>query len=72
MPMDAYTEIPNHLLNVNCCVIYSHRHRWELPVNYPIFTVVMVISHYIDRILGIIVTPDFLYNIQDNKKILSG
>ena len=35
-------------------------HRWELPGNYPVFTVVMVIYHYIERIWRIIVTPQFL------------
>ena len=27
-----------------------HVHRWELPGNYPVFTVVMVIYHYVERI----------------------
>ena len=35
-------------------------HRWELPGNYPVFTVVMVIYHYVERIWRIIVTPNFL------------
>ena len=42
------------------------RHRWELPGNYPIFTVVMVIYHYIERIWRILVTTIFLYNIYDH------
>ena len=46
-------------------------HRWELPGNYPVFTVVMVIYHYIERIWRIIFTPNFPYNIYDHKKILS-
>ena len=25
------------------------KHRWELPGNYPVFTVVMVIYHYVER-----------------------
>ena len=25
-------------------------HRWELPGNYPVFSVVMVIYHYVERI----------------------
>ena len=41
-------------------------HRWELPGNYPVFTVVMVIYHYIDRIWRILVTPIFLYIIYDH------
>ena len=31
-------------------------HRWELPGNYLVFTVVMVIYHYIERIQIILVT----------------
>ena len=42
-------------------------HRWVLPVNYPVFTVVMVIYHYVDRIWRILVIPIFLYKIYDNK-----
>ena len=34
-------------------------HRWELPGNYPVFTVVMVIYHYVERIWRILVTPIF-------------
>ena len=32
---------------------------WELPSNYPVFTVVMVIYHYVERIWRIPVTPIF-------------
>ena len=32
-------------------------HRWELPGNYPVFNVVMVIHHYVERIWRILVTP---------------
>ena len=46
------------------------RHRWELPVNYPIFTVGMVTYHYVERIWRILVTPNVLYNIYDHEKIL--
>ena len=35
-------------------------HRWELPGNYPVFTVVMVIYHYVERIWKILVSPHFL------------
>ena len=41
----------------------SGDHRWEVPGNYPVFTVVMVIYHYIERIWRILVTPYSLYNI---------
>ena len=34
-------------------------HRWELPGNYPVFTVVMVIYHNVERIWRILVTPIF-------------
>ena len=42
------------------------RHRWELPDNYPVFTVVMVIYHYVERIWRILVTPILIYNIYDH------
>ena len=41
-------------------------HRWELPGNYPVFTVVMVIYHYVERIWRILVTTILLYNIYDH------
>ena len=34
-------------------------HIWELPGNYPVFTVVMVIYHYVERIWRIIFEPNF-------------
>ena len=34
-------------------------HRWELPGNYPVFTVVMANYHYVARIWRILVTPNF-------------
>ena len=34
-------------------------HRWELPGNYPVFSVVMVIYHYVERIWKILVTSVF-------------
>ena len=30
--------------------IWERAHRWELPGNYPVFTVVMVIYHYVEII----------------------
>ena len=45
--------------------------RWELPIDYPVFTVVMVIYHYVDRIWRIRVTLNFPYNIYDHEKTLS-
>ena len=41
--------------------------RRELPGNYPVFTVVMVIYHYVERIWRIIVTPNFFYNIYNDE-----
>ena len=46
---------------------YSDKHRWELPGNYPVFTVVMVIYHYVERIWRVLVTPIILYNIYDHE-----
>ena len=43
------------------------RHRWELPGNYPVFTMVILMYHYVKRIWGILFTPNFLYNIYDNE-----
>ena len=34
-------------------------HRWELTGNYPVFTMVMVIYNYVDRIWRNLVTLDF-------------
>ena len=40
-------------------------HRWELPDNYPVFTVVMVIYHCVERIGELMLPPIFCitYNI---------
>ena len=38
-------------------ILSDSEHRWELPGNYPVFTVVMVIYHYVERIWIILVTP---------------
>ena len=37
----------------------SSNHRWELLSNYPVFTVLMVIYHYVDKIWRILITPVF-------------
>ena len=47
-------------------------HRWELPFNYPVFTVVMVIYHYVEIIWRILVTPNFSYNVPDNERYYTG
>ena len=44
-------------------------HRWELPVLY--YHETMVIYHYVERIWRILVTPNFLYNINNHEHILS-
>ena len=51
--------------------LVRRQHVWGLPSNYPVFAVVMVIYHYVERIRRILVTPYFLYNIYSNEKILS-
>ena len=45
-------------------------HRFELPGNCPVFTVVMVICHYIEIIGEFLLPPIRLYNIYDHHKIL--
>ena len=50
--------------------VFILENRWELQVNYPVFTVVTVIYHYVERIWRILVTPNLLYNIK-NEYILS-
>ena len=42
---------------------YMDRRRWELSGIYTVFTAVMVIYHYVERICRILFTPNFLYNI---------
>ena len=45
----------------------SQKHRWELPGNYPVFTVVTVIYHSVERIWRVLVTPIILYKIYDHE-----
>ena len=47
-------------------LIHTHKHRWSLTGTYTVFTVVMVIYCYVERIWRILVTPVF-YNIFDHK-----
>ena len=44
---------------------FNLQHRWQLPGNYPVFNLVMVVYHYVETIWIILVTPNFLYNIYD-------
>ena len=46
-------------------------HIWELTGNYLVFTVVMVVYHYVEIIWRILVTPNFSYKVYDHEKILS-
>ena len=50
----------------------SWDHIWELPGNYPVFAVSMVIYHYVERIWRILVTTDFSYNIYDHENYHPG
>ena len=45
-------------------------HKWELPVNYSVFTVLMLIYHYIESILRILVTPNFFITNKITKSII--
>ena len=47
-------------------------HIWELPGNYPVFIMVMVIYHYAERIWRILVTPDFFITYTIMRKKYSG
>ena len=47
-------------------------HGGHLMVTYPIFAVVMVIYHYIERIWRILITPNFFYDIYDREKYYPG
>ena len=56
--------LPQHNIGKNYKYLDScHNHRWELTGNYPHFIVVMVICHYNEIILMILITPRSLYNI---------
>ena len=43
-------------------------HIWELPGNYPVFIMVMIIYHYVEKIWRIIVTPNFCITYIIKKK----
>ena len=54
-----------------CALFFWHgSHRWGLSGDYPIFTLLMVICHYIDRIGDFLLLPLFWYNIYDREIIL--
>ena len=60
---DGTSHKGTEIVNIFCSIL---NHRWELPGNYPVFTVVMVIYHDVERIWKILVTPNFLYNIYNH------
>ena len=47
-------------------------HRWDLPGNYPVFTVVMVIYHHVERTWRILVDPNFCITYTIIKKHYPG
>ena len=62
-----YQALPvGKFLNGDYMTVSVNYQRWELPGNYPVFNVVMVIYHYVEIIWRILVTPIFLYNIYDH------
>ena len=50
----------------------GREHRWELPGDYPVFTMVMVTYHYVEIILIIIVTLAFCITYIIMNKYYSG
>ena len=56
---DAYQYIVEQVAANIKMGLTSQIHRWELPGNYPVSIVVMVIYHYVERIWIILVTPNF-------------
>ena len=68
--IDIYIMIINsidYIYNHFVMPRYNYDHRWELPGNYPNFTMLMVIYHYVERIWRIIITPNFLRSILDHE-----
>ena len=53
-------DVPNGISDKNAAV-------GTIDGNYPVFTVVMVIYHYVERIWRILVTPNLLYNIYNHE-----
>ena len=52
--------------------VHTWHHIWELPGNYPLFTVVMVIYHYIERNWRVLVTPNFCIKYRTINKYFPG
>ena len=57
-----------HCLDSNNDLLYI----FQLPVNYPVSAMVMVIYYYVERIWRVLVTPAFLYNIYNHETYYSG
>ena len=53
-------------------VIQSKYQIWELSGNYPIFTVEMIIYHYVEKIWIVLVTPIFLIKYMVTTKCYPG
>ena len=56
-----------YLLRDGYTLQWWNTHRRKLPVNHPVFTVVMIIYHYVEIIWITLVTPNFWYNIFDHE-----
>ena len=59
---DKFVHPAKSTFQQNCAHIEPSyaSHRWELPGNYPVFTLLMVFYHYLERIWRILVTPVFV------------
>ena len=60
--------LPHQVIIINQ---WEGGHRWELPGNYPVFNVVMVIYHYVERIWRILIAPDFCITFMTMNKYYS-
>ena len=50
---------------------WTSDYLWKFLVNYPVFAVVTVIYHYVERIWRIFLTPNFPYIIYEKEKMIS-
>ena len=66
-PLAPNVSIKRTALGPKLAMPSTYHHRWELPGNYSVFTMVMVIYYYFERIWRVLVTPDFVYNIYDHE-----
>ena len=63
---DDNNELYDKGKEAECLDDTSPDHRCELPGNYPVFTMVMIIYYHVARIWRILVTPNLLYNIYNH------